>query len=68
MAATTLGLGLFLFLAFDFVADLIGLGKGAELMWAFALLLLAAVLAVGVLIDSVVLIGSRVLNMRKADG
>jgi hypothetical protein len=68
MAATALVLGLALTMAFDLVADLIGLSKGASFGWAFALLLLVAVLAVGAVTDCVVLIGSRVLKLRKAHG
>jgi hypothetical protein len=68
MAATALGLGLALFLVFDLVADQIGLSKGANFGWAAALLFLTAVFTVGALVDYVVLIGSRVLNMRKAHG
>ncbi|RNJ63091.1 MAG: hypothetical protein EDM03_01240 [Porphyrobacter sp. IPPAS B-1204] len=68
MAATALGLALALFLVFDFVADLIDLSKGASFGWAFAMLGLTAVLAVGALIEFVVLIVSRVMNLRKARG
>jgi hypothetical protein len=68
MAASALGLGLALIMAFDLVADLMGLSKGASFGWAFALVLLTAVLAVGAVIDCVVLIGSCILNMRKAHG
>jgi hypothetical protein len=68
MASVALGLGLALFIGFDFVAALIGLSKGASLGWAFVLAFVTSVLAVGALIDCVILIGSRVLNMRKAHG
>jgi len=68
MASVAIGLGLALFIGFDFVAELIGLSKGASIGWAFSLVVLTSVLAVGALVDEVVLIGSRVLNMRKARG
>ncbi len=68
IASVALGLGLALFIGFDFVAELIGLSKGASFGWAFFLAFVTSVVAVGALIDCVVLIASRVLNMRKAHG